>query len=267
MKYGDYGPQKPYVPPIDLRFQVQSPDLTECLSSYNFDHLDMSDEFIQQTIKTEFIFVTTALTSYSNSAACSRGKRLRELGFRAISSMNNWYPSHSGEERQITLWWKRVHTGKDVVAQRCDKYTPYPYIGANTAAYHQPRITQGGCGFKFGTLPLRQGQYWRYHTLLRLPLTLSRLRLHWLETYNFKQIDTGTFASFWANGWDPKTYDFDKVEWPYWESYGIPRDHRTILLKHSFPPTPIKERLPSTSTIQPPTLGVSAPSTIITPTV
>jgi hypothetical protein len=172
-------------------------------------------------IDTEFAFVTTY-------KACDELKATLDiLGFKSIGIMNNWYPVHAKEIRPIEFWWTRIHEGPNVKAQ-----VPAPHhYGYGAEGVHGGHLQSGGCGFQFTAPPLKYKVFWRFFTALRMPLKPSGISLWWLERHNFRKFDTGTFATFWVNGWESKAYDYTTIEIPYWEKHGVSLDAKIEVKK------------------------------------
>ena len=214
---------------------IQYPDVTECTSSYQLNHRDCTSEWLLTKIKTEFAFATTAPAHGNGESEGVKG--LIRNGFEPISAMNNWYPGHNGENRKIVFWWKRLRIGPDVVP--CEPQTEdnrYAWL----YDYHSPHLQRGGCGFKISEPPLITGQFWRFHTCLRMPKKLSTLRIKWLDRHNFRLFAIGTIADFWTNGWDPNTYSWEQVELPYWKEHGVHTNACEIIKAQVKPASPVK---------------------------
>lgn len=180
---------------------VQFPDLSELQCS----SLSYGPPFLQ----TEFVFGITAPGSSDKTVFC-----LEEIGFKHLSSMNNWWPSHAGEHRMLKFWWKRTEN-KLPVACRRQKWKIY---GEETLKFHSENTAYTGCGFKLGEIPLCRARFHQFFTLMRLPLQIVKFQEKWLERYHFRHIDTGTFAQYWVNGWKPKVYSVE-LENNYWKEY------------------------------------------------
>ena len=176
---------------------VQQPDLTEeyCASwSTNFPKL-----------ATEFAFCTaTPLTTPVQKDS------LVKLGFKCVSSMNNWF--HYPERRRIDLYWYKSPKpqAKPCALSEC-------HFGT------YKRVLQAtGCGFALGS-KLQHEHYWRFHTLMRMPIKPSPKQLLWLERCHYQKIDEGTLSSYWVNGFDPAKYTW-KLEEEYWQSLKLTFD-------------------------------------------
>jgi hypothetical protein len=190
---------------------TQFSDLTEV---YTTSLRDYTEANLHDMVQTEFLFGTT--TKWQNSH-----KFCKQLGFKAVSCMNNWWPTHDGDNRTMTLWWKRLREKQDAPLE------PQPcHWGMNAEKYgiHERHTQASGCGFKIAEPPLRRNLFFRYHTLLRLPIDPNRIRRKWLEKHHFWLLEVGSFASFWVNGWKPEEYDWLTVEVPFWKQRGISLD-------------------------------------------
>src|SRR5271165_5561748 len=81
----------------------QFKDLTECRGLYGNDYrLDMD------SIETEFAFAVTA------PGQASQGSALVEAGFTHISSMNNYWSSHAGQNRELKFFWQKLKGKKNL---------------------------------------------------------------------------------------------------------------------------------------------------------
>ena len=147
------------------------------------------------SIQTEFSFIVAA------PGQCIKYHVARD--FQHISSMNNWWPSHSGQNRELKFLWKRNKNGNNLEREPervhwdfCD--TRYKQLSAQLAA--------GGCGFKLAVPPISFKEHYRYFTLMRMPVVVSPFRQKFLEKLNYHLIDTGKLASYWINGWKPEVY-------------------------------------------------------------
>jgi hypothetical protein len=190
---------------------IQFPDLAEVFylqNTYYRNGVTIEDI---NTIKTEFIFNTMALTQNNGYA--------KKLGFLPVSCMNNWWSSHKGEKRRMTLYWMRNpnFTGEPQVAKR----VRWNYTG-NDENIHIPRAEIGdyphlaasGCGFKIGNAPFSAKLFHRFFTVMRLPLEIDVKQKRWLKAHNFRHLDTGQLASYYVNGWKPDEYSV-KEEFKY----------------------------------------------------
>lgn len=179
--------------------------------------------------KTEFSLAIEA----PNIDSVDRFDHARELGFKPIAAMNNWYIGHRHENRKLTLWWK--HNPNFVRATRYDDY----YISVNHRAqgsqnnYSDSFLFGAGCGYKLIT---RFCYNFKHHVLksfclLRLPPRLTNPQKRCLTWLNYKCIGEGELASYWTNGFEPETYDYNKIEAPFWEEwtrkYGNPNPPRS----------------------------------------
>ena len=186
---------------------VQFPDLTEFPCSSELARVN--------SVQTEFAFYLGALVDESYNGI----KDATRFGFTAISRMNNWWPTHNGENRALTLYWKRCHDRSggplEVVVMRMqwprsrDFKRDFKSITKHLAA--------SGCGFKIGEPPLKAELFHRFFTLMRMPVKVSPIRVKWLTAHNYRLIDTGKLASYWVNGWDPKTYSIEN-EYRYFKT-------------------------------------------------
>ncbi len=185
---------------------VQYPDLTEVMYS-----ADVYPENFN-SIKTEFAFY---LAAYGCSDSCEK------LGFKKVSSMNNWWPSHHGETRTMTLYWLKVphSTGESQLAMRKRWYRDdYQRLSpTNPWKKIYQHIAGSGCAFKIGELPFKVSLFHRFFTLMRLPVEVSAARRRVLERYNFRFLDTGKLSSYWINGWVPEEYTPEK-EYAYFKT-------------------------------------------------
>ena len=197
-----------------INLQVQFPDVTEIVNSYqlaNFSKVSLCEE-----IPTEFAFATTACT------ITTKIEEMKMAGFAEISAMNNWWPTHSSTHRKISFWWRRMRTEgiKEITASR--KSCGYGTEGTLTG-YHNPYLQKSGCGFKLAEPPLLRKQFFRYFTMLRMPLAITPNQKRWLTACNFHKFDDGEFASFWINGWPPETYTYAE-EAAFFKAKGVSLD-------------------------------------------
>ena len=173
---------------------IQFPDLTEVLYESGLREPAL--------YKTEFVFYL---------AACTRSPLAVNNGFTLVSSMNNWWPSHGGEERQMNLYWLRNPNKTEPQVSKPlrwgDRWVN-SYKGTSCEK-HLSQTAASGCGFKIGQLPFKAELYNRFFTLMRLPLVLSTTRQKWLIDHHYKPLDTGSMAQYWINGWDPKEHSFE----------------------------------------------------------
>lgn len=205
-----------YVAPFQLNTVVQYPDLTECTSSSDFGNGGITFDRLHNTIHTEFAFATTVHHStYINSNVIG----LQNMGFTAVSAMKNWHPAHNGAEYCLHFWWKRIHTGADVLKQP----THRTYWGANhleNSTNLKKYLGASGCGFKLGEPPLLRTQFFQFFTCLRMPLEPTKIQAAWLKGHNFRLVANGKWASFWINGWDPKAWTIEN-EHKYFSDRGF----------------------------------------------
>ena len=175
---------------------TQFPDLTE------FEWAAQ----LEQDFKTQFAFYL--------ESPCS-GYNPKNFGFTALSCMNNWWPGHGGEERQLTLWWKKQEQFKKRPARR----KKWEYNNCDEYAFHLKDMAASGCGLKIGVPPFAstfnfKQRFHRFFTLMRMPVEATPAQIRLLEKYNFRLIDIGKIASYWVNGWKPDRYDID-IEYKY----------------------------------------------------
>lgn len=197
-----------------LNGTTQWPDVTELIRSSEFKDERVTCDFITQKVTTEFAYATTA----NRTGKWTEGPGIAGLhrcGFEPISAMKNWYSVHSADRWPIIFWWKRIHTGPDVVERPA--FRTY-WCGDSAQQLHH-----SGCGFRMGMEPLTRAKYLRYFSLLRMPLEVSKQRQRWLKNQNYRMIAKGTFATFWINGWDPKSWTV-KREWAFFKSRKVSID-------------------------------------------
>lgn len=178
---------------------VQLPDLTEVLWAHNLP------EEVPEA-ETEFLFFL--------SGPCGGHRNLPE-GMQPVSCMNNWWPSHHGEMRTLTLYWMRPPNGtKD--PQPCkrkkwlydeERRMKYPTSKFNAIKEH---LAASGCGFKIGVPPFRVKLFHRFFTLMRMPVEVKPIQKRWLTLHNYRLLDIGAMASYWVNGWKPEEYSEEK---------------------------------------------------------
>jgi len=187
---------------------IQYPDLTEVLHPSNYSRSE-----------TEFIFYLQA--PLSNTPYTLKGK-----GFTPVASMNNWWPTHAGEERRLTLWWLKVPTnaGNEVKAGR----NRWGYSSAKDKySQIEKHLAKSGCGLKIGEPPLLSKYFHKFFTLMRMPLDIKPIQQKWLTRHNYRHIDTGAMASYWVNGWEPNKYsieleyEFFKTNQQEWKEHGL----------------------------------------------
>ena len=210
----------PYISPFSsLSIAKQYPDLTELVSSIHFADDRITPEVVQKLIATEFAFATTV----NHDGSWTDGPGIAGLirnGFEPLSCMKNWFDSHSDDKWGIVFWWKRIHAF-DVRPQQAER----AHWGIAPNDLHL-----SGCGFKIGEPPLLSERFFRYFSLLRMPLDTSKVQLRWLETHNYRMIAMGQFANYWVNGWDPKVWTYEK-EIEYFQSRKVSIDARTKVIE------------------------------------
>ena len=177
---------------------VQHPDLTEEYCSSWHTNL--------RRLATEFAFCTATPSTDTALRAL-----LVELGFKCVSSMNNWF--HYPNRRRIDLYWYKSPKPQ---AKPC-ALSEYHFGGGT-----QRLLQATGCGFALGS-KLQHEYYWRFHTLMRMPIKPSSKQLLWLDRCHYQKIDEGTLASYWVNGFDPAKYTW-KLEEKYWKSLKVSVD-------------------------------------------
>jgi hypothetical protein len=210
---------------------TQFPDLTEFPSIYSIEREKIG------ACKTEFAFVLIAHASKNTLAD------VRVLGFNPVSCMNNWWPTHRGETRLLTLCWGRVPGGAladlDKVKRKhwgyCGGYQKDPTI--------EPLLAGSGCGLKIGEIPLTKKSYNRFFTLMRLPVEITPLQERWLKKYHYRFLDKGSIASYWVNGWPveewtaEKEYAYFKTTKAEWAMEGVPPEKEPVVF---LPPVVVK---------------------------
>lgn len=156
--------------------------------------------FEESSLKTEFAF---AVTAPSNAATYGGGyEALKVFKYKPLASKNNWYYGHNGEHRKLTFWWKKFPDAENVKA---------PPGGFLVGGYGGSRkLTASGCGFKVGSLPLHKDEYFKFFTLLRLPVCPTNLQARWLKMYQFNRIDEGKLSSYYLNGYDPEKWTWEQ---------------------------------------------------------
>lgn len=173
---------------------VQYPDLTEC---YNIGYEPVDVE----SIGTEFAFGV--------AAPGQRISILKEMGFEHVSSMNNWWPTHKGQDRELKLMWRKLEGRPNNPAKV--KRLRWGYGDSKDVfQYISKDLAYGGCGFKIAQPPLKRASFYRFFTLLRMPLQPTKVHHSWLKMNHFRLLDTGTLATFWCNGWDPNEWNIKK---------------------------------------------------------
>lgn len=178
---------------------VQFRDLTEVLYNPNSYY-----QFCAKKVQTEFTF-------YLQAPGGDPGA-LAQMGFKHVSSMNNWWPSHRGQTRTLKLWWIKQEDKPNLEKDPERRKWYFNHAGYE---YYNP-ITQhmaaSGCGFKIGVPPLPKktlnaAGFYRFFTVLRLPLEeLKPLEQKWMKLNHFRFLDKGKLAQYWVNGWEPKDY-------------------------------------------------------------
>jgi hypothetical protein len=174
---------------------VQYPDLTELRYPTPYE-----------VPKTEFACYVKAITS------C---KEAEKQGMKPVSCMNNWWPTHCGENRTMTLYWMRVPTS-DGTPQVLSRHR-WHFSSASVFAKIEEHMGATGCGFKIGEPPLRVSLFHRFFTLMRMPVEAKPIQVKWLTLHNYRLIDTGKLASYWVNGWKPEEYSIEK-EYEYFST-------------------------------------------------
>lgn len=191
---------------ITSYLEVQYPDLTELTHFYHNDYLE--DLFSSTT--TEFLFFLEALPAKLYTPL--------DYGFKPISSMNNWWPTHKGENREMKLWWMKMPRPfpkpRPVDRVRWGEYFNYSEIRFTRNVLH---MAASGCGFKIGEPPFKARLFHRFFTLMRMPVETNRVQKRWLKLHNYRFVDKGELASYWVNGWPCETYSIDK-EYKYFNT-------------------------------------------------
>jgi len=182
---------------------IQFPDLTEVM--YGYELVQISPSFSQ----TEFAF------QLKSPVAGTSDRMYKEAGFKAVSIMNNWWPSHAGEIRPLTLYWMRATEVKPLT--QGPNRLNWKYNSTGKWAILEQHMAGSGCGLKIGELPFRKSLFHRYFTLMRLPVEITPLQKKWLAMYNFRHLDTGKLASYYVNGWKPEEYTSAK-EFEYFKT-------------------------------------------------
>lgn len=178
---------------------AQFQDLTEGHGIYA-PHPNTADNV--RNIQTEFAF---AISSPTQS-----GAYLEKYGFAHLSSMNNWWPSHAGQSRELKFYWR-----KDPKAPNLDKKPQRmnwgrDYYDSRKEGKLSKQLALSGCGFKLATGPVTIKEHYRFFTLMRLPIEPTKTQKALLEKLHYRHIDTGRLASYWINGWKPEEFSFDK---------------------------------------------------------
>jgi len=196
---------------------VQFPDLSEVhvgsLYSDIASSIFLTDNLLTTSyLKTEFCFAVSAPGASERSIEI-----LKKIGFKNLSSMKNWWPSHVLEkERTLRFWWKKTGIKEPCLGSMRKIWKSYSYNDEHK--FHFEHMAYTGCGFKIGELPLRAVRFHQYFTLMRLPLQLVGFQRKWLERYHFRHIDTGISSQYWINGWNPEEYT-ETMEMSYWKAY------------------------------------------------
>lgn len=187
-----------------MSIYTQYPDLTELGFAYDLNKRNVDD------IKTEFLF-------YLQGPCSGNMALIKGLDFTEVSCMNNWWPSHRGENRKLTLWWKRGP--KDHKPQALLSRHNWTYSGGGKTKWSliEAHLGGSGCGMMIGEPPLKVSLYHRFFTLMRMPVTTSPIQKRWLTRNNFRLLDEGKIASYWVNGWKPAEYDVKK-EYEYFKT-------------------------------------------------
>jgi len=167
---------------------VQFPDLTE-IETISCNAISKSH------IKTEFAFGVAAPNQDTTL--------LKDLGFKHLASMMNWWPSHWGHKRELKFFWLRLEEREPQLPGRL-RWCHEPSADPKTGNFYITKdLAASGCGFKLGTPPLQRASYFRFFTLLRMPVKPGKIQQKWLGLNFFRHIDTGAQASYWVNGWEP----------------------------------------------------------------
>lgn len=148
-------------------------------------------------LQTEFAFAV--------AAPGQNFKDLSDYGFKHLADMNNWWPTHAGENRKLEFWWLKQDAANLEKAPMRRGWCYYEHGSSEEAALKR-QLASSGCGFKLAQPPISKKEHYRFFTLLRMPIVVSPLRLKLLKEMNYRHIDTGKLASYWLNGWDPKEY-------------------------------------------------------------
>lgn len=189
---------------------VQFPDLTEWSG--------LGDDYDPKYVRTEFAFGVAAPGSLTGNITAA--------GFQHVSSMNNWWPTHKGQDRELKLYWKKFD-GKgilpelEVTRKKWCVWKEEDAAKGDKTYYVKKDLAASGCGFKIAQPPLKRISFYRFFSLLRMPLQPMKVQLKWLTTNHFRLLDTGTQASFWCNGWEPKEWDI-KMERKFFKDFKDP---------------------------------------------
>jgi hypothetical protein len=152
-----------------------------------------------KAIKTEFTFAVAAPSQ-------NIGYLIKE-GFNHLSSMNNWWPSHCGQNRELKFLWLKKEGILNLA--KAPLRSSWGFGDERKEKYLSDQLAKGGCGFKLAIPPIASKDHYRYFTLMRLPVRVSSLRQKLLAKLNYRLIDTGKLASYWVNGWEPKVYSHE----------------------------------------------------------
>lgn len=179
---------------------TQFPDLTELKYTSS-----VTEENIRN-VKTEFMFYLKGPLGSGNSVT--------QQGLKPVSIMNNWWPTHCGENRALTLYWGRVPHSEGI-AQPATRKTWGYFSGAFTTI--EQHLAASGCGLKIGEPPFKVALFHRFFTLMRMPVVVTPIQQRWLKKHNYRLLDTGKVASYWINGWKPEEYSHAK-EYAYFKT-------------------------------------------------
>lgn len=167
---------------------------------------------------------------YKDNDETTRATRyFTEQGYKHISCMNNWWITHLHEYRTLNFWWKKHKDGKADLAAKRERWSGYAQ--AKLYPVTVPYLQATGCGFKLGKIPLLNIKWYRYFTLLRMPL-VKDINLHhkyWMKKKNFNFLDEGSIASYWINGW-PSTQYSEEFERSFWK-LNDPKDKLLMVKK------------------------------------
>ena len=203
---------------------IQYPDITEILHIYHYNGLAFEDK----EVKTEFLFWLQAPGGGESEAEAAFASR--KLGLTKVASMNNWWPSHCGQERRLNLWWRhfpnKPNTEHDHKLTRwCfgeGEYNPKFMDEPNNKSTQIicQSLAGSGCGFKLINdkflkdanykCDMRGRSFYRFFTLIRMPLKLNGMQKQFMEEYHYRLLDTGKLATYWVNGWKPEEYSMEK---------------------------------------------------------
>jgi len=190
---------------------IQFPDLTE----------GYANECAGIPITTQFAYCTT---TPNTTEPCK--KSLVKAGFKCVSSMNNWgHPVTVTTFRKLDLYWYRSST---LQIKPC-VCAPVSWGGRSVGGR---RLQATGCGFAVSDT-LQHEHYWRFHTLMRMPVKPSKHQLQWLARCHYFKIDEGALSSYWVNGFDPDKYTW-RLERTYWNNLKFGLDYNKSI-------TPIRQ--------------------------